>query len=399
MEVNDCYRFYNSNFFEEGYAWGNGGKIECDLPLYLQRRVSSIPLSEYKNNKQTKDLFFVTLHTDLLNSKLLDCFNNDSFFSIIEDCYKKKIQVIIDTSFEWFLEEDKVQLNDLFQKLEKYIDNRYVKILINSNKIDFIHERYHNLFVLSIPHAFYLIDFYNDFKFSFPYKKSKKYKFSTFVSGILKYFRIATISEIYYRKLDFFVTGHPITSIAMEDWVDGSLSGLSNYISNTKVSDYFLDNVDNILKLQLYFKGEKISNKSFFSMVKKQDHDIIYNLCNYNYDSYLFLGFESKDVKNFITEKSLRPVIMGLPFITLPYQNATRYGFESYDNIFDYDYENLDIDSRIGCVLDQFELLQKDPHLDLLVGDCLDIIEYNKQHLLKIGNINLLLEKVCNGSF
>ena len=90
---------------------------------------------------------------------------------------------------------------------------------------------------------------------------------------------------------------------------------------------------------------------------------------------------------------------MGLPFITLPYQNATRYGFESYDNIFDYDYENLDIDSRIGCVLDQFELLQKDTHLDLLVGDCLDIIEYNKQHLLKIGNINLLLEKVCNGSF
>ena len=147
---------------------------------------------------------------------------------------------------------------------------------------------------------------------------------------------------------DFFVTGHPITSIAMEDWVDGSLSGLSNYISNTKVSDYFLDNVEDILKLQLYFKGEKISNKSFFSMVKKQDHDIIYNLCNYNYDSYLFLGFESKDVKNFITEKSLRPVIMGLPFITLPYQNATRYGFESYDNIFDYDYEHLDIDIRIG---------------------------------------------------
>ena len=271
MEVNDCYRFYNSNFFEKGYAWGNGGKVECDLPLYLQRKTSAIPLSEYKNNKKTKDLFFITLHTDLLNSKLLDCFNNDTFSSIIEECYKKKIKVIIDTSFEWFLEEDKVELNIFLQKLEKHIDVRYLRILINSNKIDFIHEQYHSLFVTSIPHVFYLIDFYNDFNFSFPPKKLKKYKFSTFVSGILKYFRIATVSEIYYRELDFFVTGHPITPVAIEDWfearskdfdisqlVDGSLSKLSNLISNEKVSDYFLDNISDILKLQLYFKGEQI---------------------------------------------------------------------------------------------------------------------------------------------
>ena len=384
MEINKCYRFFKTNFFQK--------KVECNVPKYLRRRVHPIPLSQFKRNNKSKDFFFVTLHTDLLNSNLRECFDNEEFCEAITTCYQHKIKVIIDTSFEWFLEKDKDEINLFLKQIKNYIDYDFLKILVNSYTVNFVDSEYRKLFVTSIAHIYHIIDFQTDFKFSFPFKKTKKYKFSTFVSGILKPFRAATITEIFYRNLDFFVTGHPITKVAMGNWINESVTELADHISEEKVSKYYLDNIDKILNLSLYFKGKQVSNEEFKNIVN--DYDAIYNLCNYNYDSYLFLGFESKDVKNFITEKSFRPIVLGIPFITLPYQNTNRYGFEPYNEIFDYGYENMIIEKRIPNILDQFELLQKDKHIDLLVGDCRDKLEYNRQHMYKLGNLNLLLDKL-----
>lgn len=93
---------------------------------------------------------------------------------------------------------------------------------------------------------------------------------------------------------------------------------------------------------------------------------------------------------HFITEKTSRPLIAGMPFLIVSSQNYIKFlkqhGFETYSNFIDESYDDeLSIDSRIDKVIDILANMKKDDFLDLQ-HQSIDIGKHNREQLFYISN-------------
>lgn len=104
----------------------------------------------------------------------------------------------------------------------------------------------------------------------------------------------------------------------------------------------------------------------------------------------------------FITEKTVRPLSAGMPFLMVSAPKTLQYlrdiGFQTYNNYIDESYDDeLDLDKRIDLVTDLLSTISKDNLIDIR-NKTKDMQYHNLENLLKI-NLNYraeYIEKVYN---
>lgn len=114
----------------------------------------------------------------------------------------------------------------------------------------------------------------------------------------------------------------------------------------------------------------------------------------YNLNSLFILVGESSAVIPYVTEKTYKCLLFGLPFLIYGSKNHNKellkLGFELYDELFDYSFEELDsLDDRISGVINNIEYL-KDKDYDEL---------YKKVEPKLLRNKNRALELIKNDEF
>jgi hypothetical protein len=103
---------------------------------------------------------------------------------------------------------------------------------------------------------------------------------------------------------------------------------------------------------------------------------------------FMSLVGESSMYIPFVTEKTYRPILLKHPFLCYGAKNQnkeiTKYGFELYDEIFDYDFDSKNnISDRIKGVINNLNNLKNENYYDLYKKIEPKLI-YNKNHALKI---------------
>ena len=102
----------------------------------------------------------------------------------------------------------------------------------------------------------------------------------------------------------------------------------------------------------------------------------------------IFLVTESNVKCQFITEKTFKPIIVEQPFICIGSKNQNQilkeYGFELYDELFDYSFEiNEDVSDRIDGVIKNIKSL-KNHDYQTLYESVYDKVIRNKKRALEI---------------
>ena len=90
----------------------------------------------------------------------------------------------------------------------------------------------------------------------------------------------------------------------------------------------------------------------------------------------------------FITEKTFKPLLIGKPFISNACKGFhTKYlkdlGFELYDEIIDYSFDNLPLEKRMDYIIKEISNLVKQDW-NLLYAKIQDKLKYNQQRVIEI---------------
>jgi len=389
-----------------------------------------------KGTRNQKEIIIIQI-THLPNIKYLR-----DIEEIIIACYNRKITVVIEST--WEAAEDpgptafRISLNESINSVKDLINPEYFKILVSDDlNYIYVNEEYKKLFICVNVFAI-MMGLYNNIK----QPKIKKYNFSCLGGRVLRTRRMYFLSEIYYRNIKddkFLITAIP----ALQQWErkkEGAsnpelmLKSLTDDPENLhetfkehaldifpdlklpcwdKMREYFIENFDKIilnhkfvdedtqsttikdLKKSLYKSKSKVLKDSIWgSSFTIYDHIIPTGLL----ESYINIPLETYPRHSFFTEKTIKPILAGIPFISVCTPNFTEVfksmGLEPYYGIFDYSYENeTDIYKRTSLIVDQLESLQKD-NLKELINDNTDTIEHNQNKMEKISNDFSFLERI-----
>jgi len=228
-----------------------------------------------------------------------------------------------------------------------------------------------------------------------------KYFFSMFLGEIQKSKNVILLSELVRRGLDkksaysAFVGANENDKIRFER----QYKVLSTHYSDNPTVEYFMDNEDHIFKTRLFERYDK-TDKNLVQPVTRQERRIP----QVAYDSHLYLAPETQASWNncFYTEKTYKPIAAGLPFIILGSykQNQilkSHYGYEIFDDIIDYSFENTSIRGSEHFFLtytkdlfDEVERLIKEGPKIFYTPSVKEKIEYNK---------NLFLNRTTTDAF
>jgi len=119
------------------------------------------------------------------------------------------------------------------------------------------------------------------------------------------------------------------------------------------------------------------------------------------YQSFMQIVTETTISKNFITEKTIIPILLKKPFLILSSQNfhkiLTNYGFKLYDEIFDYNFDSLpSVDERINGLIFNIKKITESNLVECkdLYFKILDKINFNKELAITIAKDTNLVPKV-----
>jgi hypothetical protein len=89
------------------------------------------------------------------------------------------------------------------------------------------------------------------------------------------------------------------------------------------------------------------------------------------------------DTRWHLTEKILRPIACGQPFVLAAtpgsLQYLKRYGFKTFDSVFDESYDSIkDPVKRLQAIINLMQHLQQHPQKSKMLALCRDIAQYNK---------------------
>jgi len=201
----------------------------------------------------------------------------------------------------------------------------------------------------------------------------------------------------------------------------------------------FIENAAEFLNQIKFFGGNDIPKlinikdrpRIYYSHIKKDFHSQQFIrrqqyhwdkiLPNQLFESHINVPLETYfNHACFYTEKTMKPIFAGIPFISLSVLNFQesfkRMGFEPYYNIFDYSYDTFhdpnelngwptkvlaekeqplkDPFKRINFIADQLEGLSKESNLKSLVEKDKEAILHNQQQIIKISNDTSYLDKL-----
>ena len=229
----------------------------------------------------------------------------------------------------------------------------------------------------------------------------KEYFFSMFVGELQKSKNIILLSELFKRGLDKKSAYSAFKGFNTNDTIryKGQRTHLINHHSDNSTIKYFLNNEDYISKTRLferYDKGESSVN------IPTTGHER--RMPQVAYNSHLYLAAETQASWDscFYTEKTYKPIAAGMPFIILGSykQNQilkSHYGYEIFDDIIDYSFENtLERNSPrfflkyTEDLFDEIERLIKEGPKIFYQQSVKEKIEYNK---------NLFLNRTTTDAF
>ena len=416
------------------------------VPSWMKR---ALLLEEAKNIKVREQKKIIIIHiAHLPNIICLRGIEN-----LIQTCYDQKITVVIESTWEAVIEStweaaecipncdpNIKNLNDSLNSIKDIICPEYFKILVSTD-LDYIYvnEEYRSLLIYVNMFALFM-NLYKESKQLISLEsKEKKYNFSCLGGSLIRDHRMFFLTEIFYRNIKddkFLVTGIPSTppwdktklrnkncpefklkNKAQEQ--NENIKEITNeylhkilkentldifpqllYPGWQRTKNYLIDNFDEIV-LNHKFIDENTQETTIdeLKMSKKDslpyDHIIPMGLL----ESHINIPLETYPNDCFYTEKTFKPIIAGVPFISVCTPNFTesfkKMGFEPYYDIFDYSYDNeLDMHTRINLIVDQIQLLSMEKNLKELVEDSKEVILHNQNQIKNISDDITFLGKI-----
>lgn len=213
--------------------------------------------------------------------------------------------------------------------------------------------------------------------------------------------RLANRSNLYFHliDLDFFNNYAPKFNFLClvgraKPWRDKFVDKLkANLNLETSLVSYYGKNIGNAFLLDLDIPYERTNSKfefenKFYSPVYISNTDYSYNLSYftknelfYNTKFSVVVETESELEEYHITEKTLKCLMLGHPFVVLGTPKYLAYlhslGFTTFNHLFDESYDNVnDLEDRMDTVIDLIKQLEN--------------FDFNLHDLEKIQQKNLL---------
>lgn len=134
-------------------------------------------------------------------------------------------------------------------------------------------------------------------------------------------------------------------------------------------------------------------------------HSCWLSLFDESADSLLYLVTETiaSGNRQHLTEKTFKPIALGMPFVLVSTQGSVqylkKYGFKTFDSVWDESYDNVkDEDSRLAQIaklLKSLDSLSVSARQDIF-RQCVPIIEHNWNHFYHGGFERILWQELSN---
>ena len=206
------------------------------------------------------------------------------------------------------------------------------------------------------------------------------------IKSIQKYFEEKKISNYYYilnniphyHRCKFLDTFHKY-----------ELNKVGKFTWNITTTEY-VGRVSGADLYQFEYWEEKVT-KDELNTYKSRKPDIIPSESYFN--SLFDIVLESTTTVCFFTEKTVRPLVYGKPFILVGHRdlhaNLVEAGFKLFDNIVDYSFDSIeDVDERIEAINKELKRLSETFTIEELYRATKDVVEYNKKHIKDLATSN-----------
>lgn len=129
---------------------------------------------------------------------------------------------------------------------------------------------------------------------------------------------------------------------------------------------------------------------------------MMYNLPLEYHSSFMQIVTETRTDLHYITEKTSIPLILKKPFLALSskgyHNNLTKYGFQLYDEIFDYSFDECDdIDDRVNGIIKNVQNISSHNLTDckLIYEKVNDKLSHNRELAIKLAKDKTIVPSVC----
>lgn len=329
--------------------------------------------------------------------------------SEIKWCLDNNIKVFLDDSWEYGGEN----LSQLTRQYEKFFLDNNIKILTNTITDNPIFVDI-NSFFFSMRHQHDEWNHKTRQNTYYPRLHDKEYLYNLFIGDITK-----DKSSILYSTFahnDLIDENDIVTKINNCNSVESNLDEL-NWLKdcdlNIKDSDYLpfinyaKNNQQQILKhdpWELQFGYSYVDSENPLSII--DERRIPQEMLN----CYFSVVNETVAANGFYTEKTFKHIIAKLPFIIFGGSKdnqifASKYGFELYDELFDYSFEEKQITADDGIyaiykraqhIADNVKRIKKEPISIFSQSSLIEKIEYNYYLYMKNSRTSKYKEHLYN---
>ena len=244
----------------------------------------------------------------------------------------------------------------------------------NSDDVQWLCDTYNLQNVYYFFHGWAALDWYRGYNKTFLYRpKNIKHTFlcPNNIVGGKRHHRIKLFNELCKRNL-----------------IENNLVSMPEVCpyEGIKVKDYIDYNVK--LPLQIDDFDNYANNSHNITMWKQAAESLVHVVTETS-----FYGN-----KNFLTEKTFKPIVLKQPFILVSNRGSLeylrRYGFKTFEGIWDESYDQLPDDKRISAIGNLLEELEHSNCKEWLHEQCAPIIEYNYNHFYGGGFEQILWDEL-----
>ena len=147
--------------------------------------------------------------------------------------------------------------------------------------------------------------------------------------------------------------------------------------------------------------GSSCQTKSFDGIEVTGDASAIYNVTDFNQTAISVILETVFDKRIHLTEKTLRPIACGHPFILVAGPGSLKllrsYGFQTFEGHIDESYDNIQDDNeRLTAIVAELDRIKSLPvcQQQKLVSQCREIAKHNRKHFFSDDFFNTIVNEL-----